>query len=476
MLGIAGVLVALSLFGPGAARAGQCGLPNANPLWIDYVDGTVPFRSEFARFGALVATQGGPIPLQLRQAGAETIYWEMHFTNDVGTPAAPAAPGGVVAAADALYAEAAASSGCATPLIALNEVQGVTDSMPLSAAEQQYRADVLAFVQELASRGALPYLLLASAPNMAGGAASWWQMIGSSASLVREVYVGAPAIIAQGPYLGSRTLRMKLRQAVESLAPAGIPAAKIGLMLGFQSSGTVGRDGLEPLASWLEFVKLDTLAAQQVAVEQSVGSLWAWGWGTLSPTAGDPDKATAACVALWTRNPTLCDAPSLAAFDTSLSEGQISAIPASADCVIGGQTLSTVQLQQATQLLGSRSTALTALLERIAATALVPVNRPEVMQAETRMFPNPSRFLSDARAAGVTPGFARGVITDQLRYSQLTQSALLAEERQELSTTVCRDDVLPTPGDIRLAPHLPFLAAVPSLSAIAPAASALAAS
>ncbi len=458
------MLFGASLAGPGVALAGPCGVPNANPLWIDYVDGTVPFRSEFARFGALVATQGGSIPQQFRAADAETIYWEMHLNDELGTPSAPAAPDGVPAAADALFARAAASSGCATPLIALNEVQGVADAMPLSAAEQQYRADVVAFVQELASRGAVPYLLLASAPNMAGGAASWWQLVGTSASLVREVYVSAPVIIAQGPVAGSRTLRMKLRQAVASLAAANVPTSKIGLMLGFQSGGSVGRDGLAPLASWLEFVKLDTLAAEQVSLELSVGSLWAWGWGTLSAAGADPDKATAACVALWTRNPTLCDAPSMAAFDTSVDEGQISAIPGNAQCLVGTTPLPTAELDQATALLGSRSAAMTALLERIAATSLVPVTRPEVMQAERTLFPSSTRFLAAARSVGVTSGFARGVLTDQLRYAQVSSSELLATEQQELGQTVCRGDVLPAVGDVRLAARLPFLARVPTAS------------
>ena len=70
-LGVAVVAVALGWLGaPGVARAGTCGLPDAAPLWIDYADGTVPFRGELARPGVIVATSGGPIPATLRRAGA----------------------------------------------------------------------------------------------------------------------------------------------------------------------------------------------------------------------------------------------------------------------------------------------------------------------------------------------------------------------------------------------------------------------
>jgi hypothetical protein len=230
-------------------------------------------------------------------------------------------------------------------------------------------------------------------------------------------------------------------------------------MLGFHSSGTAGRVGLQPATSWLGFVKLATLAAKQVASERGVGSVWNWGWGTLSPAGADPDKASAACVALWTRDPSLCDAPAVAAFEPSLTDGQPSSLPAYAQCVIGGRVLFASQLAQAEQLLGSRPAALTALFARIAAAALVPVTRAEEQQAERILFPKLGRFLAAAQISGITPGFARGVIVDELRFAQLTTAALVEEEQRQLPTAVCRDDVLPGVGDVRLASRLPFLRA-----------------
>ena len=459
---LAAAACAVWLGAPGVAQAAPCGLPDAAPLWIDFADGTVNFRGELAKPGMIIATNGTTIPAALRRAGAQTIYWEMHFDTDVGTPGAPAPSDSIGSRADVLFNRAAAQSGCAAPVIALNEMQGVTAAAPLSANATQYRLNVLAFVQELVTRGATPYLLLASNPNTQRDEAGFWQQLSGYASLVREVYESAPKIIGQGVDLGSRTMRVDLRTAVQKLGVAGIPPSRIGLMLGFHSNGTTGRVGLQPLSSWLEYVKLATLAAKQVAGELGVGSLWAWGWGTLSAAGADPDKATAACVELWTRDPSLCDAPSAAQFDTSLTDGQLSTLPPSAQCVIDGRVLPSSQLDQAWQLLGTRSAAFTALLERLAATALVPIDRADEQRAQKLLFPQVGRFLAAARSSGVTPGFARGVIVDELRYSQLDVPTLFAEEQRQLGLAICQGDVLPTGGDVRLSSKLPFLKLLPA--------------
>ena len=231
------------LAAPGVAQAGPCGLPDAAPWWIDFADGSVPFRGELAKPGMIIATSGGAIPAAFRNAGAQTVYWEMHFESDVGTPGAPAVPDSIGATADALFSRAASSSGCATPVIGLNEMLGVTAAPPLSGTATQYRLNVLAFVQELATRGAIPYVLLASSPNVTGGETAFWQQLAAYAYLVREVYEPAPKIVNQGVDAGSRTIRVDLRTAVQKLGAIGVPAARVGLMLGFQSGGTVGRVG-----------------------------------------------------------------------------------------------------------------------------------------------------------------------------------------------------------------------------------------
>ncbi len=49
------------------------------------------------------------------------------------------------------------------------------------------------------------------------------------------------------------------------------------------------------------------------------------------------------------------------------------------------------------------------------------------------------------------------MLVDQLRYARVSTAALLAEEQRELGTAVCRDDVVPAVGDVRLAAKLRFL-------------------
>ena len=104
---------------------------------------------------------------------------------------------------------------------------------------------------------------------------------------------------------------------------AGLPASKLGLMLGFQTTrGSGGREGAAR-NSWLEVTKLQALAAKQVASEVGLRSVWSWGWAAWSTGERDPDKPIAACVYLWARDPSLCNGPSAAGkgFNTSLTEG-----------------------------------------------------------------------------------------------------------------------------------------------------------
>jgi hypothetical protein len=146
--------------------------------------------------------------------------------------------------------------------VALNELLGTTTAPPWDPGTTQYRANVLALVQELAAKGVRPFLLLPSNPNPAPELWGWWQQIGAVSDLVREVYFNAPSIEAQGPLLGSRALRTRLRTSAVSLTTMGIPAARVGLMLGFYSSGAQGRAGLQPREAWLDYVTLNVLAAR----------------------------------------------------------------------------------------------------------------------------------------------------------------------------------------------------------------------
>ena len=141
----------------------------------------------------------------------------------------------------------------------------------------------------------------------------------------------------------------------------------MGLLLGFQSGpGKGGREGLEPTAAWATIVKQDALAAKQVAAELGLSTIWSWGWGTFNAAGADDDKPAAACVYLWTHDPSLCDGPSVAGagFDASLTVGQI-ILPAGAQCSTDLGPLSTAAVDRLVGVTGDPTLALSAVLTGI---------------------------------------------------------------------------------------------------------------
>ena len=310
-----------------AARSGpathDCGLPHEQPLWIEFGAGSVPpeVRAVFARPGVVVSATGVPLP-----KGAATTYFELNLPRYVGEPSTPDDPATVTPEADALYERAVASTECATPWIALNELLGAQLATPWSATNAQYRANVLTLVQRLAERGARPALLVLGDPNIAGDAAAWWAAVGRSAAIVYEAYYNARNISGLGPVLGNRRMRLGMRSIVRRFTRAGVPRERIGFMLGFQVAlGAAGREGLQPREEWFRVVKWHALAGRQIARDERTSTLWSWGWGNFGPQSVDPDKPAAACVYLWARNPALCDGPAVAGrgFNASVEEGQI---------------------------------------------------------------------------------------------------------------------------------------------------------
>src|SRR5205085_10298432 len=102
----------------------------------------------------------------------------------------------------------------------------------------------------------------------AGDAGIWWREVAQVAGIVREDYFPAPLIYKQGPVLGSRTLRQEFRDSLTDFTSLGIPPAKLWIFLGFQTAtATARREGPEPARAWFETVKLQVLAAKQVAKE-----------------------------------------------------------------------------------------------------------------------------------------------------------------------------------------------------------------
>jgi hypothetical protein len=449
-----------------ASATHDCGLPHVTPLWIEFGQGSVSqeVRTVFARPGVVVATSGTALPAQYRASGAATTYFVLNLPNLVGEPATPDDPALIAARADALYQSAVTSTACTTPWIALNELLGPGLATPWSATNAQYRANVLALMERLAQHGARPALLVHGAPTVAGDAGAWWASVGLAGSIIYEAYYDARNISRLGPLIGNRRVRIGMRSIVRRFVGVGVLPERLGFMLGFQvAPGASGREGLQPREEWLRVVKWEALAAQQVALDQHTPTVWSWGWGDFGPQSIDPDKPAAACVYLWTRDPTLCAGPTIAgpAFNASRLEGQI-VLPAGVHCSFPGGTVRESAVQALQRLTRDRHSAVTATFARAVLERRVRVTTAELRRAEAavvaRSFRGSRRAYIRAlarRRANLT--IARGILADEIRRHKIASLAR-SEGRTPLTwssdltaaaanAATCARDDLPGYGD-----------------------------
>ena len=225
-----------------------------------------------------------------------------------------------VAAAEVQKAQA--STACPNPIIALNELLGSDVAGPLPASAQRYRDAVLALMR--GARGRRRDAVPARAAPLHGDRDGGLVAPGRPGRLARArgLHAGDRACWSIGnPFLISREIRVGFREWVGRLTGLGIPASRIGLMLGFQSGDSQGgRAGLQPTAAWLEIVKLQSQAGLAVGARaRRSRRVWSWGWGTFAtPGSADPDKQAAACTYLWARDNALCDAPGAGACPASI--------------------------------------------------------------------------------------------------------------------------------------------------------------
>jgi hypothetical protein len=401
----------------------SCGLPEAQPTWIDFADSSVSFwRERFARPGVVIATGGPVLAAEARAAGAGTVHWDMHLRKRVGTPSDPADPALMDTRADALFDYAVSVSGCETPLIALNELWGASLPTPLTPTTERYRANVLRFVSRLAARGGRPALLVSTEPFTGGDAAAWWRSIAAVSDIVRENYANANVIWRDGPVDGSRRLRMRYRQSAANLLAIGVPASRIGIMIGFQTGpGTGGREGLKPRSRWFDVAKWQALAVRQVAREFKLAHVWSWGWAQRDARSNDPDKTFAACVWLWSRDTSLCDAPSILGreFDPDLKTGQLR-LPPGARCVYGSTPLTASSVASLAKVTKDRELALTALVVRAVERERSGISSSDALALEQRIVRvrfggNVSAYRAALAETGASLAVARGIIGDELR-------------------------------------------------------------
>jgi hypothetical protein len=410
--------------------AGQCGLPATQPLWAEFGWPTPAYEAIFGKPGIVVGASSGTWPAQMRAAGAATVYFDLNLKNRIGTTTKPADPALIDARAKTFFDFTVVQTGCATPVIVLNELSGAGLVTPWSDNNAQYRQDALRFVQDLASYGAHPVMLIAAQPYTGGDALVWWQQLAASAEIVREDYVPATATWKSGPILGNRNLRDAYRQAVGDLTSIGIAPNRVGLMISFATTkGFGGRSGLEPASAWYQVAKWESLAAQEVAAETGIASVWSWGWGQWNVAEQDPAKPYALCAWLWTRSPALCDAPKAIGpdFDPSRTTGQLTTLTAGEQCVMGekgDKILSNDAIQRLQLVTGERDTAYSALYERVVESGRVPVPGQAVLAAERAVIAQAfggsrTAYLAALRQAHASVDIARGVLGDQLRRAKL---------------------------------------------------------
>ena len=81
------LLAVLALAAPGTALARECGIPDANPLWVDFAGHDAPLPQKPGL--TLAFTSGTVKPAEARKNGAATVFFDLNF-NRVGTPTVPA--------------------------------------------------------------------------------------------------------------------------------------------------------------------------------------------------------------------------------------------------------------------------------------------------------------------------------------------------------------------------------------------------
>ncbi|HEY3542624.1 MAG TPA: hypothetical protein VGK79_08780 [Gaiellaceae bacterium] len=408
-----------------APYAGQCGIPATQPVWFEF--GQTYLEPVFGQPGIVIGASTGDWPAHMRSLGAGTVYFDLNLRNRVGTPTKPTDPATMPDRAKRLYDFSSQQTGCTNPVVVFNELAGPGLVTPWSDTNAQYRQNVLSLIQSIAALGARPVLLIPAAAYTGGDALAWWQQVSAVAEIVREIYVPATITWKDGPTLGNRMLRERYRDAVSNLTGIGIPPNKVGIMISMATTkGFGGRNGLEPVGAWYQVIKWQALAARQVAAETGIASVWSWGWGRWSVGEQDPDKGHAACVWLWARSASLCDAPKQLGpeFETSLREGQLSLLSAHTQCLIGKRALTTGSIDQVQAVTGDRETAYSAVYERIVESTYTPVPTSAVLAAEQAVIKQSfggsrSAYVAALRDAHANVAIARGVLGDQLRRARV---------------------------------------------------------
>ena len=217
----------------------------------------------------------------------------MHLDAIVGSPAAPAGRRRTSRLRRAeLLVAAQASSGCATPIIALNEMAGQDSATPWSAGTTAYRANILALVTgaDHRRRAARSCSCPARRTRRTSRATPrvWWQQPRdrSRTSCSRSTRP-APKIYRRArcsarARCASRSARRCSRSSRSACRPA-----RLGVMLGFQSG--IGYAGARGPAADRQLARGRQARGARGPAGRGASSgsrrVWSWGWGTFAARA-----------------------------------------------------------------------------------------------------------------------------------------------------------------------------------------------
>ena len=148
------------------------------------------------------------------------------------------------------------------------------------------------------------------------------------------------------------------------------------------------------------------------------------------------EKQAAACTYLWARDPSLCDAPTVAAtsniggFDADLTAGAFDLAP-ELQCRYTGGSFTTKELTALTAAGVTSASALTALLERSLVRTRATIGPTALLRAERSVIAGVfagkrGQYQQFLQVEGATPAVARDVIRDQLLAAKVARGLRVA--------------------------------------------------
>ena len=338
----------------------------------------------------------------------------------------PADPATIADRADRLFDFAVMVTGCQTPWIALNELFGAQtpdaldgDDGAVPGEHARPRPPACRARRQARGDDREPSVTRAARRRSGGGTSprsrSW-----------RQVYFTSPnakGLSALGP---ERRRAGRCAQgcagSCNKLTQIGIPSGRIALQLQFNSSPGLGaRAGLQPASAWFEIVKLEALAAKQVAREFKIAGGLVVGLGDVQRGGHDRDKTDSGVRLALGARPALCSGPGAAWSGTSVRHwtvGQLD-LPAGVVCTLPAGQIRSSAVDPLARAIGDRDIAASLVLERLVLQQQVQLDARAVFAAELafvedRFRGNVAAYLAALQAIQLSRTAARGLLLDEL--------------------------------------------------------------